>query len=187
MLCEILSFLPIDQLLRLNSASRRFYAASQLIYEPIRRPFPARNLEQIRLVSYGRDLQFICADFNFENVFHPENAAEFKGPLLYTRTIIGRKDLTKWQLSRRNQRCKFVQFLYDSVYHASYPAGRRWQTIIKHLNIDEDDFDGDRFLIGFHDLPNTEPPSNIRLIGPITLKLYEIDKTDVKILLYYTK
>ena len=51
-LFEILSFLTVDQLFKINSANWSLYRVSQLIYEPIPRRNPPRHLKRMRGVTH---------------------------------------------------------------------------------------------------------------------------------------
>lgn len=168
---EILSFLPVDQLLRINSASWRLYRASQLIYEPIRRPYPSRNLGRIRIVGHGRELEFICAEFIFENAV----STEFNGPTLYKRTILSKN------ITRRDAESEFLH-LFSSI---NYPRRALWSLPRYYMESDDSD---DNIL--YRNLPSTKPPSNVCLIGPIMIGVCtqehtrEIHENNVNILFY---
>ena len=174
-LLEILSFLTVKQLLHINSASWCLYRASQLIYGPIRRPYHPRNLGRVLIVGHGSNLEFICAEFIFENtVTMGTVSSEFNGPAQYKRTILANK------ISRLDAEREFAQ-LFPSV---SYPrrAVPVWPLPSNYI---ESDVSDDNILC--YNFPSTKPPSNHRLIGPIMIGLCKIHENDVNILFYVLK
>ena len=173
-LLEILSFLRVKQLLHINSASWRLYRASQLIYEPIRRPYHPRNLGQVRIVGHGSDFQLICAEFIFENTVTMGSVSEFNGPANYKRMILSTK------ISRRDAEREFER-VFPSLSYPHYGVSV-WPRLSYHM---ESDVSDENTLC--YNLPNTKPPSNVRLIGPIMIGLCKIDENNVNILFYALK
>ena len=143
-LFEILSFLTVDQLFKINSANWSLYRVSQLIYEPIRRPNPPRHLKRMRVVTYGRELQFICAEIVFEYTgqFQSKNEHKFKKGTFadnsYRRLLL----IKEWDQRKCAWDCAYYRFCsnlfrpWDSIWGSLFNYIRIfvifWQYIAQH-------------------------------------------------------